>query len=726
MKKISLIICLCALALAGCSNPFARTTDAPKPTGNISDTLAAQSSFKKFSNPEEIRQFFEGRSQSAGSGSVMSVAADSAVKEAAPVASGLGGGGGYSTTNVQVEGVDEADIMKTDGKNLFAVSDKNLLIFDPKGGETKLLSTTVLDSRPQELYLAGDKLVVFGYVDSAAMAADSLMRIFPTNTFLAVYDISDRSKPSLVRRLEFEGGYVSSRLIENRLYFITTTYNYYPVADRLLPRVAENGAVISGEASSDKYLYPDVYYIDTPSAYNATTVAVLDIASPSDPLYSQVYVMPAGETVYASEKSLYLAYTKYLNEYQLRMDVAKEILYNRLNDRERSRIDAIAAIDSAILSDDEKASKVNQVIEAYFYRLTEAERTQVTKELDEEFGRRYADINKELEKTVIHKIAFAGGRLEYHGSGEVSGRLLNQYSLDEHDGNLRLATTRNRSWAIPFFSAVSDAKIVLPAPQNDSYSNVYVLDQNLKTVGSIEDLAKGEQIYSVRFMGNRAYLVTFRQTDPLFVLDLSDPAQPKVAGQLKIPGFSNYLHPYDETTIIGIGKMAIDKGAQGVEIQNLKLSLFNVSDPSQPKEKASLTIGGKNSDSVALYDPKAFLFSRERQLLVIPATLTKPDATDYQIDFQGSVAFTITADSIKERGRVGFRTNASFEENGAYVDDSARRNLYIGDFLYSYSPATLKVSQLADLKPVAGIDLPRPAANQGVKPLPYAETAPAR
>jgi uncharacterized secreted protein with C-terminal beta-propeller domain len=314
----------------------------------------------------------------------------------------------------------------------------------------------------------------------------------------------------------------------------------------------------------------------------------------------------------------------------------------------------------------------------------------------------------------------------------VTGHLLNQYSLDEYNGKLRLATTRGQSWITPFLpmmqgvgvmedQAVSNISAPIRADSSNSINNVYVLDESLKTIGKIESLAPGERIYSARFMGGRAYLVTFKQTDPLFVIDLSNPEKPVVLGQIKIPGFSNYLHPYDENTLIGLGKDVIDKGDQGIEVLGLKLSLFDVTEPTEPKELSAITLGGRGSDTAALYDYKAFLFDKEKNLLVIPAALTATGNIDYRQDFQGSVIFNVTAKSIKERGRVTFRLVNEMSSQNNYIDDTVRRNIFIGDTLYSLSPATIKASQLTSLALIKSLDITTQVEPENLVPpsLPY-------
>ena len=239
------------------------------------------------------------------------------------------------------------------------------------------------------------------------------------------------------------------------------------------------------------------------------------------------------------------------------------------------------------------------------------------------------------------------------------------------------------------------------APIPDTKNNIYVLDLNLNDVGSLEDLALGERIFAARFLGNRAYLVTFRQVDPLFVIDLSNPGDPHVLGQLKIPGFSDYLHPYDESHIIGIGK---DVAVEGRAVpRGVKLSLFDVSDVKNPVEKAQHIISGEGTQSEALQDHKAFLFSKEKNLLVIPILLTK----NWEYTYQGAYVFDLTPkEGFQLKGRI---THADGNDKNPYwyfSPSSIRRTLYIGGTLYTISSGMVKATDLDSMGEVASLDLP--------------------
>jgi uncharacterized secreted protein with C-terminal beta-propeller domain len=287
--------------------------------------------------------------------------------------------------------------------------------------------------------------------------------------------------------------------------------------------------------------------------------------------------------------------------------------------------------------------------------------------------------------------------------------------MDENNGYFRIATTRSQSWS------------QLESTTKDSYNNVYVLDDQLKTVGALENLAPGEQVYAARFMGDRAYLVTYKQTDPLFAIDLKTPTAPRVLGELKIPGYSTYLHPYTENLLLGFGRDT-DVSVSGVVTnKGLKLGLFDVSDPSNPKELDSFTTGDQYSDSIALTDHKAFLASSAKNLVAIPLTL-KSGQYGEKIDFSGALVFGVTDAKIKLRGRIdhsdgGNYTKQDYWGGVGYFDNSVKRSLYIGDALYTFSNKYLKINSLNssgdDLALIKSIDLlPNSGKDFEITPMP--------
>jgi uncharacterized secreted protein with C-terminal beta-propeller domain len=309
--------------------------------------------------------------------------------------------------------------------------------------------------------------------------------------------------------------------------------------------------------------------------------------------------------------------------------------------------------------------------------------------------------------TTIFKFKLDGASTKYTGSAKVPGTVLNQFSMDESEGYFRIATTRG----------------YVSREQATASNNVYVLDPSLKVTGKLEGLAPGEKIYSARFMGNKAYLVTFKKVDPFFVLDMSDPANPKVLGALKIPGFSDYLHPYDETHVIGVGKNTVEGDpAEGnfAWYQGMKIAMFDVTDVANPKEMFKVEIGDRGTDSYALEDHMAFLFDREKNLLVVPILLAQltpeqkasPTAqpNDYgQYTYQGAFVYDVSlAGGIKEKGRIthmGAQDKLGQGYSYYDADTAVKRSLYIGDDLYTVSDGHIKINRLGDLAEVANISL---------------------
>jgi uncharacterized secreted protein with C-terminal beta-propeller domain len=289
------------------------------------------------------------------------------------------------------------------------------------------------------------------------------------------------------------------------------------------------------------------------------------------------------------------------------------------------------------------------------------------------------------DKTSLYRIHIEGNTISPEAQGEVPGNILNQFSMDEHNGYFRVATT---TW------------------EETQKNNVYVFNMNLTMVGNLSGLAPGEHIYSARFMGNKCYLVTFVSIDPLFVIDLSDPANPAVLGQLKIPGYSDYLHPYDENHLIGVGKHTIEADQEYFAwYQGVKIALFDVSNVSNPVQIANYTIGDRGSDSPVLRDHKAFLFDRQRNLLVIPALVAEIDPSEYPGEippyaygkpvWQGAMVFNVTLErGFELRGGITHVENAAEQQDWNYY---VQRSLYIENVLYTISNVKVKMNSLEDL-----------------------------
>jgi uncharacterized secreted protein with C-terminal beta-propeller domain len=534
---------------------------------------------------------------------------------------------GYSTTNIQVAGVDEADIVKTDGEYIYLVSgNKTIIVKAYPPEQAQVISEIELEGTVLGIFVNGDRLVVFEeetpyypYYDIRwGSAGETYMPLIVSpKTSIKVYDISDRENPRLQRELSADGQYVSSRMIGDYAYVVINEPVYEQDDELNLPKVYSGGNETEIIPATDIYYsnVSDYYYMYT------TVMAINTQNDDQEPTYETI-LLGASSNVYVSLNNIYLTFPVW--------------------------------------------------------------------------GTGVGD----FDKSSIYRIHIEGDKVEYVASGEVPGMVLNQFSMDEYGGYFRVATTTHGE---------------------TSRNNVYVLNMALNITGSLESLAQGETIYSARFMGERCYLVTFKKVDPLFVIDLSDPYNPGVLGYLKITGYSNYLHPYDENHIIGIGKEAVAaEEGDFAWYQGIKIALFDVSDVNNPVEISKYEIGDRGTDSPVLWDHKAFLFDKSRNLLVIPVLEAKINPTQYpegvppsaygEYVWQGAYVFDISLDQgLQLKGRITHIESPAELEQGYYYSYSplsVTRSLYIDNVLYTISDAKIMMNNLENLDYINEVKLP--------------------
>ncbi|MCI9064201.1 MAG: hypothetical protein HFJ17_06335 [Clostridia bacterium] len=492
----------------------------------------------------------------------------------------------YSKTNVQVEGVDEADTVKTDGEYIYYVTNGNVYIFNSTN--LKIASKIEYEDNdksrfyPQEIYIYHDKLVVLGngyeHIENTSNDEQKKSAYVRINTdYMAkaiVYDISDKKNPKELRQVSLDGNYSNSRMIGENLYFISSKSPYYykNMEDKdILPLVRDTAS----KNKEKRIACTDIAYFRDTDNYSFMIVAGFNINN-NDDINTETF-FGANDTIYASQDNLYITQTIYKD--------------------------------------------------GFFSSNCKSE---------------------------IYKFNLKDSEVKLQCKGEVKGDLKNQFSIDEYEDNLRIATTNNNG--------------------DKSTNQLYILDNNLEQIGKIEGLAKGEQIYSVRFVGKIGYVVTFKEIDPLFVIDLSNPKEPKVKGKLKIPGYSSYLHPYDETHIIGIGYDTKSNGYGGITNSNMKMSMFDVSDLENPKEMFNIKIGNNYAYSDVIDNHKALFYHKDKDLIGFPITYREYQASK---DKNGFVLFKINL-------------NKGFEKYGEILQEidyktNIDRAIYIENTLYTLS-----------------------------------------
>ncbi|MFA5020395.1 MAG: beta-propeller domain-containing protein [Candidatus Pacearchaeota archaeon] len=640
----------------------------------------------KFNSYKELAEFVNKSSSSYysyyGREGIGGMEIPNAVMEEKDSSSESGGAGDYSATNIQVEGVDEPDIVKNDGKYIYAVSGNKVFIINAYPAESmEIISEINLNKSVSNIFINGNKLVIFSnghnyipYVADCAVDSAGMMKdcggYSESSTIASVYDISDKENPELEDEFSSDGYYVDARMIDKYVYLISSKYIY--TDNIFMPSFSANGIKETVSAS-------DVYYFgysDNNYVFNSIMAINLD----NGEYESKVYLTGGSTSLYVSENSIYFTTIKSIGYHEIIDKRIEEVYFEILPNSEISEIKNILDSDE---EDYKKYNKIEEIIYEYSNSLTGEEKDKFDSDLKDKIEEFQIKISKELEKTIVHKVSIDGSEINYKGSGEVPGQVLNQFSMDEYRGNFRIATTTGNTWS------------------ETSYNHLYVLDEDLKIIGKIEDLAKGERIYSVRFLGSKAYMVTFRQVDPLYVIDLSDSENPEVLGYLKVTGYSSYLHPYDENHIIGVGMEANEQG----RTQGMKIALFDVSDFENPKEMSKYEVEGVWSYSPALYDHKAFLFDREKELLVLPISYSE-EAGEYNYkQWQGVFVFDINLEEgISLRGKVAHEINES--QLYYYYGDYVQRALYMDDVLYTISSRMVKASDLDDLSEINKVEIP--------------------
>lgn len=697
MKNFTTIFALFSIAilLASCTayNPNEPTNpNTPNTPADVQGPTGSQE-LKTFANREELLAYLKEASGNPGNdynvyaragGVMMEAAAMDSVGAPAPNAVKTtsvamnDGAEDYSATNVQVEGVDEADIVKNDDKYIYVLSGETLAIVNAYPAENaELASETHLKGNPKDLLLNGDTLIIFSEENAQRMIWPEWGYMpqprYSTETRIQIYDVSDRENPEKTEDYTVTGNYVQSRMTDGYVYAVITDNAYWNNWFVDLPTVrAENKVLIE----------PRVHYFDNPEDnYRFSTIVSINTADGN--IDAESYLMGYANTIYMSLNNLYVAYQK-------------QQPYWYYNDQNKERFfDVVlpnlpSAVRSAV-DEDSSWAEISTAIEASMSELDENELNDLFETIADDVADWDAKRAAEQQRTTIQKFSINKGKVTYEGRGEVAGTLLNQFSLDEYEGNLRVATNTNL-WT---------------SKENIQHNNVYVLDESLDVIGKLEGIAEDERIYSTRFMGDTLYMVTFRQVDPFFVIDLSNPNKPKILGQLKIPGWSSYLHPYDANHIIGVGKETTTDDYGRVTSEGIKVALFDVSNPEKPIEVDKVTIGDAGSDSEVLNDHKAFLFDKEKELLVIPVREINGDRYNYNRVKQGAVVIHIDENGLRIEKKITHYDGTYQNYWGWYGSPNAvRRALYMDDVLYTISMETIKMHSLDDYDKIGEIQLP--------------------
>jgi len=573
----------------------------------------------------------------------------------------------HSGTNVQEEGVDEADIIKTDGNYLYVLTGGQFIIYDAQNPpETNEISRLAVEGTPLEMFIYQDKVLIFSKIYNDNLQEYLFPGISPDKLSweilkFTIVDISNKLLPQVQRELYAEGSYQSSRRIDAS----TRTLVYAMPKDLGLQTYIDPWDNMGQPIPQDEL---DQMY-EQLKAENRQKILSTTIED-WVPLYADVLHMPDGTI---QQNNGFLAEC-----------------FNTFRTSDPRGWGFVSVI--TILLDDPTTKQADIAITAeggIVYGSTQSIYLASNQEYDYSWDT-MTGREPDVEHVNIHKFDISTDpRVAiYMGSGTVEGYPVNKYSMSEKDGFLRIA--------------VSVGWWGMSGPTN----HIFVLQQSgdkLAVVGELRDIKKGEQLYAARFDGNRGYLVTFHQTDPLFTLDLSDPFHPQLVGELEVPGYSTYLHPIDENHVIAIGLSGDGMGTT----YGVSLSIFDLSDFANPQLLHRLDIGGWETSSPAQNDPKAFLYYAQKNLLAVPI-YTLGDEWSGTISQSYMGVWKIAVESgFNEIGKVD-HTNLTPEEGSDLLTGPpyVYRGVVIGDYIFTLSEAALVITSLDPFQDAEEIPVP--------------------
>ena len=567
----------------------------------------------------------------------------------------------YSKTNTQVENVDEADIIKTDGKYVYSLTADKIVITNVENlakpevvGKLTIEDSTYI---PEDLVLYNDYLIAIGTKSTSSYS--------PTRnnatTGVFVYDMKDKKNLYVVKEFEIAGKYNTCRVANGKFSIIINSV----LSSKYSKLKEEDLNLTYLENSSKKNIdLANIQYIaNGERVTNTTDIMITDLDNISKDVNVYKYLFDM-ENAYVSENAIYL--TDYAYESAERSSITPWSIFG---------LKGIFGLKDAYYK--------NYYSSSYSY------------------------------KTRIYKLSMKGDKLELVGKTTTEGQLLDQYSMDEKDGNLRVALNSSKKG-------------------DNQGTRIEVYDKDLKLIGKSVAVEPDEKMYASRFIGDKAYLVTYRNMDPLFVVDLADPTSPKFLGKLNITGYSTYLHPYDENHLIGIGMetetktntLSSGRTSTTTRISGMKIALFDISNFNNPKVVSTVKIGDSGTSSAALNNPKAMLFDLEHKLIAIPVTnipidltgssnddissLTKSYMSSYSSTYktkdlsEGYAVFSIDAEEgIKQRAIIAHNFKINYS---SYKNSSAMRGVRIGDYLITVSAKGMQINDLATLSSISELD----------------------
>jgi uncharacterized secreted protein with C-terminal beta-propeller domain len=533
----------------------------------------------------------------------------------------------FTTSNVQVQGVDELDKVKTDGVYLYVATSQSISIIKAFPANSAALVSTI--SLPNHNILGIS-------IAPQRLAVISQSRV-NASVDLRLYDLSNPATPNLINSLGVGGEFVGARVSQGYFYMVVQQPSYVVTGNgnvtAAYPTVVEDGV--------SSVLRPGSTYYTPNKAQISVYTMVLSMSMSTGSERAQAVLTGPSSTIYVSASNIYVVYS---NFYQWYAD----------------------GIPGDVFNGGGVVTRVGGIVQQ--------------------------------QNSTVFRVSYSSGNITVKAAGSFPGGVLNQFSMDEYKGYFRVATS-------------GSAYINGVGTRSD---DVYVLDQNLTQVGVIRNIAPGENIYSVRFEGDKGYVVTFQQIDPLFTISFTDPTKPVILSALKVSGFSDYLHPFGTDYLIGVGKDAVAApNGNFAWYLGLKLSLFHVASDGNSTEAARYMIGDRGTDSPVLNDHLAFTFDTTTNTMVIPVSLNVVSSSQPpypgspppfgQFVWQGVYVFNVSTGGFKLLGTVS--QDLSGQRPGTHQID---RSVIIGSVLYTVSQNEVMASDLSSFSTLATVHLGQP------------------
>ncbi len=609
---------------------------------------------------------------SADAGVYYSAAGGAVAVPATAGAAGASGASQYSTTNTQVASVDEADYVKNDSNTIFVLSADGLHVIDAwPAAQTHEIAHLTLTGEPRRMYLLDNRLVVYTRVQATGSSGGAgtsnpsdqgctygyncRFSSEGGHTLIIVFDVTNPATPVELVRYEMSGGYVDSRRIGSVVYSV----------------VHDTGAT---QIPGLDYTLQATSYDDLQTKFNqrvAENNAQIDNTSDDYFLPWSNMTKPGGTATPSSDC-----------QHALVAQNAQGGSFVSLNAFDLTQLES-------------QTRTVLGSSPGYVYSSPTALYMAVDRTYEQDYssGSYYYSYYQPTD-SFVHKFALNGTDTSYVGSVTLPGHILNQFAMDEDNGVLRVASTKG--W--------------VPDPSVISYLTTFGEQSGkLAQLGQIGGIAPQEDIRSVRFDGDRGFVVTFKKTDPLFVFDLTDATQPKTLGELQIPGFSTYMQRLDANHLLAIGFTADDQGSfaffNGIQIQ-----IFDVTDLANPKLAWKTVIGTRGSNSEALTNHLAFNYFAPKKMLALPITVCEGGGNGVyaqDLTFAGLMVFDISLDTgISEHGRLPFldpstvSATANCDEWWTDSKSLVKRSIFMDDWVYGFSDAQLRVAALSSMSSV--------------------------